>query len=358
MICPANWRSAAHELRFVIDDFDPKVVVWQDEEIGAQWRTRAGEHAQRRDLASARQRARRWLRGRPRTAVTRMSSWQCRLTHLSWSSTRPQSSIAPTGRCSPIATCCPWAWPPAGHRSDHTSVFLNSGPLFHIGNFQFEAIPAFIHGGTNIFVRRVDPEELLDLIADERATVSVPHAADDHADQGAQRRRPEGPLEPEGGPVRSGLGGRASRGHDPVGDSTGRIRPDRGHRAGHPERVRRPRESGTPGARRRWSRCASSTPTGASVPSASRRDRHRRRPRACRLLEPPGAQRDPDARRMVAHHRSRAQGARRHHPLHRHDDPDDQVGGREHVPARGRGVHRDPPVGEGGSADRGPRSAG
>ena len=100
-----------------------------------------------------------------------MSSLQCRPTHPSWSSTRPPSSIAPTGRCSPIATCCPWAWPPSRVTgADHTSVFLNSGPLFHIGNFQFEAVPVFIHGGTNIFVRRVDPDEVLDLIADERAT--------------------------------------------------------------------------------------------------------------------------------------------------------------------------------------------
>ena len=34
MICPANWRQSAEEFAFVIDDFDPKVIVWQDEEIG------------------------------------------------------------------------------------------------------------------------------------------------------------------------------------------------------------------------------------------------------------------------------------------------------------------------------------
>jgi long-chain acyl-CoA synthetase len=39
-----------------------------------------------------------------------------------------------------------------------------------VGNFQFEAIPVFLHGGTNIFLRRVDAAEVLDLIADERAT--------------------------------------------------------------------------------------------------------------------------------------------------------------------------------------------
>jgi acyl-coenzyme A synthetase/AMP-(fatty) acid ligase len=49
-------------------------------------------------------------------------------------------------------------------------VFLNSGPLFHIGNFQFEAIPVFLHGGTNIFIRRVDAAEILQLVATERIT--------------------------------------------------------------------------------------------------------------------------------------------------------------------------------------------
>ena len=38
--------------------------------------------------------------------------------------------------------------------------------------------------------------------------------------------------------------------------------------------------------------------------------------------------------------------------LHRHHDPDDQVGGREHLPARGRGLPREPPRRAGGRADR------
>jgi long-chain acyl-CoA synthetase len=35
MFCPANWRQTAPEMAFVIDDLEPRVVVWQDEEIGA-----------------------------------------------------------------------------------------------------------------------------------------------------------------------------------------------------------------------------------------------------------------------------------------------------------------------------------
>ena len=52
--------------------------------------------------------------------------------------------------------------------ADETSIFVNSGPLFHIGNFQFDSLPVFVMGGTNVYIRRVDEEELLRLIAEER----------------------------------------------------------------------------------------------------------------------------------------------------------------------------------------------
>ena len=34
MFCPANWRQSEAELAFVIDDLQPRVVVWQEEEVG------------------------------------------------------------------------------------------------------------------------------------------------------------------------------------------------------------------------------------------------------------------------------------------------------------------------------------
>ncbi|HLY35049.1 MAG TPA: AMP-binding protein, partial [Jatrophihabitantaceae bacterium] len=34
MVCPAYWRWSAEETAFAIDDFRPKVIIWQDEEIG------------------------------------------------------------------------------------------------------------------------------------------------------------------------------------------------------------------------------------------------------------------------------------------------------------------------------------
>ena len=34
ILCPANWRLAGNELKFLIADFSPKIVFWQDAEIG------------------------------------------------------------------------------------------------------------------------------------------------------------------------------------------------------------------------------------------------------------------------------------------------------------------------------------
>ena len=53
MICPVNWRQSAEELAFVIDDFSPKLVFWQEEEIG---------DAVRDARALAKTRAKAWLR--------------------------------------------------------------------------------------------------------------------------------------------------------------------------------------------------------------------------------------------------------------------------------------------------------
>src|SRR5207249_3540611 len=46
---------------------------------------------------------------------------------------------------------------------------LNSGPLFHIGTFM-NTLATFVHGGTNVFTRRVEAHELCRLIETERCT--------------------------------------------------------------------------------------------------------------------------------------------------------------------------------------------
>ena len=52
---------------------------------------------------------------------------------------------------------------------DANYVFLNSGPMFHMGVWM-TTWPTFLMGGTNIFVRRVEAEDLCRLIDREKCT--------------------------------------------------------------------------------------------------------------------------------------------------------------------------------------------
>lgn len=171
MVCPANWRQSAEEFAFVIDDFTPTVVLWQNEEIG-----------DRIDGA--------------RTLASTTATW------IQLDSEKPEGydeqlavqdtdPVSPTGEAEDallvIYTAAIGGRPNGSMLSqrnlivmgsvtagvtgvDHRSVFINSGPLFHIGNFQFDAIATFLFGGTNVYIRRVQEEELLALIAEEHAT--------------------------------------------------------------------------------------------------------------------------------------------------------------------------------------------
>jgi acyl-CoA synthetase (AMP-forming)/AMP-acid ligase II len=171
MICPANWRQSSQEMAFVIDDFDPKVIVWQEEEIGDQ-------------VADSRR-----LAGQSAVWIQHDSddpdSYDRRVDDFT---TEPVESEADPHDALLVIYTAAMVGRPAGsmlsHRNlitmatltsgvtqaDHTSVFINSGPLFHIGNFQFDSLPTFVMGGTNIYVRRVDEAELLKLIEAERVT--------------------------------------------------------------------------------------------------------------------------------------------------------------------------------------------
>jgi acyl-CoA synthetase (AMP-forming)/AMP-acid ligase II len=171
MICPANWRQSADELVFVIEDFDPAVIVWQDEEIGD--RVRAA-----RDSAAT---PATWIQHDTADAngydglVARCDA------ELTDSAVDPDTALLVIYTAAIVDR-------PAGsmlsHRNlmtmatmtgavtgvDSASVFVNSGPLFHIGNFQFDSLPVFMRGGTNVYVRRVEEQSLLRLIAAEKVT--------------------------------------------------------------------------------------------------------------------------------------------------------------------------------------------
>ncbi|EHB50328.1 o-succinylbenzoate--CoA ligase [Mycolicibacterium rhodesiae JS60] len=171
MICPANWRQSADELAFVINDFDPAVIIWQALEVGDQMSAAhalAGGDAHwiqhDSDEADGYERL---LAGYSAEPVPTSAQPHDALLVIYTAAIidRPAGSMLSQHNLLSMAMLTGRAT-----EADHESVFVNSGPLFHIGNFQFDSLPVFLMGGTNIYVRRVDEEELLTLIAGEKVT--------------------------------------------------------------------------------------------------------------------------------------------------------------------------------------------
>ncbi|HEX3514996.1 MAG TPA: AMP-binding protein, partial [Trebonia sp.] len=170
ILCPANWRQSAAEVEFVIEDLDPSVVFWQEQEVGdaariarknaapaALWIQHdtdaaegyesylaAGEAADAERLvdpaASVLALYTAAFEGRPNAAL------------LSHTSAMTQSYLLAKAM-----------------EIDHTTVALHAAPLFHMAAYMW-LLPAFLFGGVNVFVTRVDAGEVCRVIETERVT--------------------------------------------------------------------------------------------------------------------------------------------------------------------------------------------
>jgi long-chain acyl-CoA synthetase len=172
--CPANWRQQPDELAFVIDDLAPRVVVAQEREVGAAI-TGARELAAHADEAT-------WLvhdvaegerdrrddsyesfvaAGSPDDPESDGSSDDPLLfVYTAAFSGRPNAAmLSSRALIAQGLLMAPW------QGFDADSVFLDSGPLFHIGTFM-PNLSSFVMGGANVFVERVDGEALCRAIAD------------------------------------------------------------------------------------------------------------------------------------------------------------------------------------------------
>jgi long-chain acyl-CoA synthetase len=171
VVCAVNWRQSTAELAFVLDDSRPKVVIWQDQEIGQTARAVRAEH---RDSAT-------WIQH----DAAGLDSYEDRLE-------RHRHDVAPPDLADaelPVLMMYTGAFDgkPNGallshrallaqsmtlrmleHLDEHT-IYLNSGPMFHIGSLR-RTITVAHGGGLNVFCRRVDATVLCELIERERCT--------------------------------------------------------------------------------------------------------------------------------------------------------------------------------------------
>lgn len=170
--CPVNWRQSSAELAFVLNDADPKLVFWQKEEVGAAIRSA-------RDAAST---SARWIQHDG--AASDDESYDAFIgesgafAHDSQAEPQAAALMIYTGAFGghphgallsnrALTTVGVANAMVRGLRAD--DVFLNSGPLFHLGTWMC-TLATYVLGATNVFVPRVDAELLLHVIADNRCT--------------------------------------------------------------------------------------------------------------------------------------------------------------------------------------------
>lgn len=173
MFCPVNWRQTADEMAFVIDDLEPKVVVWQDVEIGAVV-TAVREITAHHDAL--------WLA----LDADGAGSYEA---FIAAASKQERERVSDPDLPSLIIYTGAFGGKPNGAMLSQTAmmwqnmelvdiqdlssdtVFLNSGPLFHVGTLMI-TLATFHIGGTNIFIRRSDAKEIADMVHRHRCTLA------------------------------------------------------------------------------------------------------------------------------------------------------------------------------------------
>ncbi len=163
IFCPANWRWSVEEIRFALDDFDPAVVFWQEAEVGGNAAEARG-HWQRPDE--------RWI---CHDGCVGRENYE----HLI-AEADPEADFAPVEVSTPLLAIYTagfsgrpgaallshealmiMAWlGMQGQAIGEDSGYLVSGPMFHIG-VMMGCLGTFLAGGKNVFVSRVEAEELL-----------------------------------------------------------------------------------------------------------------------------------------------------------------------------------------------------
>jgi acyl-CoA synthetase (AMP-forming)/AMP-acid ligase II len=171
MICAANWRISPDEFRQINRNFDPRMVIWQDLEVGDIYRLNR-EEWQTHDRI--------WIQHDGVGA----DSYDELL--ASGADVDPEDDIDSELPLLVIYTAAFDGFPKAaqlshtaillqsmlsarGQAIDETSSYLMSGPMFHIGVLM-GGFATLVSGGRCVYIRRVEPLELLDLVEHERIT--------------------------------------------------------------------------------------------------------------------------------------------------------------------------------------------
>ena len=170
VVCPANWRASALEVARTLGDFDPKVVFWQEAEIGEinratridwehgrHWIQHDDEGAEGYEALLA---AADCCEAYPPVEV----STPLLAIYTAAFSGEPNAALLSHESLLLVAMLAQ-----QGQQIDETSGYLVSGPMFHLGVLM-GAFGTFLAGGRCAFAARVDAAALLELIQAEGLT--------------------------------------------------------------------------------------------------------------------------------------------------------------------------------------------
>ncbi|MFD1546758.1 AMP-binding protein [Nonomuraea guangzhouensis] len=159
IFCPANWRQSADELRFVVEDLAPRVVVREPSDATAAltadttlW-VEAGEGYER--LVAS---------GSPGDFPPAADTEPVLALYTAAFDGRPNAALL-----SSAALLAHSVSLLVVRQMEPGFTFLNNGPLFHVGTMMF-CLATLQIGGTNVFTPAFDAEEVCRLIDAERVT--------------------------------------------------------------------------------------------------------------------------------------------------------------------------------------------
>jgi acyl-CoA synthetase (AMP-forming)/AMP-acid ligase II len=172
VVCAANWRLSAAELAFIVDDCAPRVILWQDQEIGDTVRAVRGQGAGgdalwiQHDAAGEDGYEARLRRNHSGAGEGRPGRNQDAVLMLYTAAFDGQPNGALLSDRALLAQSMTLR---LQEHLDAGTVYLNSGPMFHIGSLR-RTIAVAHAGGRNVMCRRVDALELCELVDREGCT--------------------------------------------------------------------------------------------------------------------------------------------------------------------------------------------
>jgi acyl-CoA synthetase (AMP-forming)/AMP-acid ligase II len=179
VFCPGNWRQSAEEMAWLIGDCRPRVVIWQALDIGPRilaarkqaradtaWLVHDPEHVPDDDRLAAGDAA---YEDVLRKAAAREHEWVnpdlpvLQMYTAAFAGVPAGAQISQAGVLSQALT----VGAVYGVTSDY--VYLNCGPLFHVGTLMV-MLATFLSGGTEVFTPKADAAEICRLIEAEGCT--------------------------------------------------------------------------------------------------------------------------------------------------------------------------------------------